>query len=342
MGVDIGDGDLSGFWNAADLAAWIRRLKRESGLTLRELEARAHAQGTVLARSTISDVLRTGRLPSREVLEAFVRACGGTNMAVREWLEAHRRIAIQTSPLRQRDGPETSAGSDAVPTGADPVSVPPAAGPWRNGLPRALPLAAMAVALAGAWMLISGPAGEPPARPQNTQSPSSVAPAPAGRAARQEPGRGWVEIRPARTPHLCLTEGRDRTGAYLSAVAAQRPCTEARPPHTYLRPVTGAGKAVYRIEWHHSQHGLGCLTVRRSGPGPGLLEPWNNCAAAPELQQFRIEQADRAKNRPYRLRLETTGRCVGIRSGDTAAEAEAVAEPCGAAEDQKFLIAPVA
>lgn len=39
---------------------------------------------------------------------------------------------------------------------------------------------------------------------------------------------GWVTIRPARTPGVCLTDGRDRAGAYGNAVAVQLPC-EQRP-----------------------------------------------------------------------------------------------------------------
>jgi hypothetical protein len=66
-----------------------------------------------------------------------------------------------------------------------------------------------------AWGLLSGDSAEP-------GTPAS--PAPSSRT----PADGWVTIRPARTPDLCLTDGRDRDGAYDSAIAVQLPCAQAR------------------------------------------------------------------------------------------------------------------
>jgi hypothetical protein len=152
--------------------------------------------------------------------------------------------------------------------------------------------------------------------------------------------RGYAEIRPARTPHLCLTEGRDTRGEYLNAVAAQLPCEEARPPHTYLRPVDpAASRTPYFIEWQHPEHDAGCLTLRRGGPGKDLLEPWpwKNCDATRAYQQFRIEPVGRAGDR-YRLRLEGTQRCVGLRDDSTETGADATVEPCNGTTDQEFLI----
>ncbi|MET9648469.1 helix-turn-helix domain-containing protein [Streptomyces syringium] len=191
----------------------------------------------------------------------------------------------------------------------------------RRPLAAAAAVIAVLLLTAGMWMLLPGD--------------ENGARAPAASAV-----RGWVEIRPARTPNLCLTEGRDRSGAYPSAIAAQRPCGEARPPHTYLKRVHDSADAPYYIEWHHPKHGKGCLTIRRSAPAKGTLEPWDACSRSDKDQHFRMEPVGATTR--YRLRLEGTGRCVGIAAEDTVPEAEAVEKRCTDGPDQQFLIENVA
>ncbi|MEU1674673.1 XRE family transcriptional regulator [Streptomyces roseifaciens] len=152
--------------------------------------------------------------------------------------------------------------------------------------------------------------------------------------------RGWVEIRPARAPQLCLTEGRDRSGTYTSPIAAQRPCKEAEPPRTYLKAVHDGPDAPHYIEWHHPQHGRGCLTIRRIAPAKGMLEPWEACTRSNKNQLFRVEPAGTEAR--YRLRVEATSQCIGINADDTRPEAEAVEERCTDGPEQQFLIKNVA
>ncbi|MEU8547175.1 helix-turn-helix domain-containing protein [Streptomyces roseoverticillatus] len=191
---------------------------------------------------------------------------------------------------------------------------------------RSKPLAAAVVAVllpaAGVWILLSDD-GEEGAR-------TPAAPA----------VQGWVEIRPARTPHLCLTEGRDRSGTYAGAIAAQRPCEEAKLPHTYLKPVHDGPDSPHYIEWHHPTHGTGCLTIRRGTPARGMLEPWDACSPSNKDQHFHVEPAGTESH--YRLRAEATSQCIGITDNDTRPEAEAVEEPCTEGPDQQFLIENVA
>ncbi|GGU50985.1 hypothetical protein [Streptomyces violascens] len=145
----------------------------------------------------------------------------------------------------------------------------------------------------------------------------------------------WLEARwraqaaDARPPELCLSEGRDTRGDYMNAVAAQVPCAEARPPRTYLRPVDAASaNTPYFIEWQHPQHGPGCLTRRREGPGQDLLEPWpwKSCDATRSYQHFRIEPVGPTGTR-YRLRLDGTQHCVGLREESTRTGADVTVEP---------------
>lgn len=47
----------------------------------------------------------------------------------------------------------------------------------------------------------------------------------------------WARIRPAAAGDLCLTEGREHTGRYDSAIAVLRPCAEPGGPRVFLQPV---------------------------------------------------------------------------------------------------------
>ncbi|MFE9609655.1 helix-turn-helix domain-containing protein [Streptomyces sp. NPDC006012] len=312
-----------------------RELKQWSGLSLRELEERARARGGFLARSTVSDMLRGKHRPSPETLVAFVRACGAPETDVHSWLAAARRA---------------EEGTGARPSGPAPVPYPSDTAGARR--PTRLPVPALtALRLGGLcrpprlWVLAAAVTTGLVAVVVWTNSaavpPSSSPDAPPGvKAVAEDSPRGYVEIRPARTPQLCLSEGRDSQGEYVHAVAAQLPCAEARPPHTYLRPVgTAASRTPYFIEWQHPVNGPGCLTPRRAGPGKDLLEPWpaRSCDATRSYQHFRIERVGPADAR-YRLRQEGTGRCVGLRDDSTETGADFTMEPCSGATDQEFLI----
>ncbi|MEV5886983.1 RICIN domain-containing protein [Streptomyces sp. NPDC052020] len=147
---------------------------------------------------------------------------------------------------------------------------------------------------------------------------------------------GWSTIRPVGAPGLCLTEGRARSGAYGSAVAVQRPCATATPPRTYLQ---SAGNGLYRIQWHHPEFGVGCLTVMSGGPVPGMLEPWDDCARA---TQFHVEPVDSPVFGGYRFRVSGSSLCLGIVNGETVAGAEAVQAACAGRADQEFFVDPAA
>jgi hypothetical protein len=144
-----------------------------------------------------------------------------------------------------------------------------------------------------------------------------------------------ARIRPARTPHLCLMEGREHTGQYRTAIAVQRPCDQAQQPSTIIEPV---GDGLHHIKWDHPEEGLGCLTVLSSGPAKDMLEPRNNCSPGERSQLFRIEPVDTPVPGAYRLRPAHTNFCLGIRDDQTASDAEAVQQPCTNDSDQAFMI----
>ncbi|SCF96128.1 MULTISPECIES: helix-turn-helix transcriptional regulator [unclassified Streptomyces] len=325
-------GELSPY-EARDAAGFVesmQQLKERSGLTYRQLEERAARSGDVLARSTLADILRRTSLPRPDVLAAFVRACGD-GQRVGAWLDARERIAAGTAlPAGAPDpgaepGPEASAEAGAQPDAeseTQPRTEPSTVSRPRRPKGRTVALAAslMVLPLAlVAWALL----------PDNSADPGApTAPATASRT----PADGWVTIRPARTPDLCLTDGRDRDGAYASAVAVQLPCAQATVPRTYLEPV---GEGLYRIQWHHPQEGRGCLTVMSTGPVKGMLEPRDDCARA---TLFLLQPTAADSTGSFLLRPANSSRCTGIADDDTAEGAEATEERCTGAADQRFLI----
>ncbi|MFJ6198183.1 RICIN domain-containing protein [Micromonospora sp. NPDC092111] len=325
---------------AADPAEFVdllRRLKDRSRLTYRQLEQRAAAAGDLLARSTAADVLRRSTLPRPEVLAAFVRACGAEDQ-VEVWLRARDRLAASAfapyEPIPPAPAPEPP------PTGATTGDASPvvrrSGAARRRWFARPAPLALLLVGIllaalaVGAWIRRPDD-GQPAAagRAGATTSASGSAPA--------APSGGRSQIRPARSPQLCLSEGRDRTGRYRSEVAVQRPCVGATPPETYLQPVADG---LYFIKWDHPAHGPGCLTVRRGDPGRHLIEPRMECRSDSWDQLFRFEPTGSTPT-AYRLRPAGSDLCLGIRDDDSEVPAEAAAEPCTGGADQVFLVDPL-
>ncbi|MGE6737929.1 helix-turn-helix domain-containing protein, partial [Streptomyces sp. NPDC059900] len=268
-------GELSPYeaQNAADFIGLMRTLKERSGLTYRELEERAARAGDVLARSTLADVLRRTSLPRPDVLAAFVRACG-QGQEVAAWLEVRDRIAADAAAAAAHPAVEPPVTASGPEGGAQRRSEGPAEWlPDRLKSRTALLAAVLVVPLLAlaAWGLIPDGSGD--------------SGAPAAAATASGALGGWVTIRPVGAPDLCLTDGRDREGAYESAVAVQLPCARSSVPRTYLEP---AGEDLYRIQWHHPQHGKGCLAIMSSGPVKGMLEPREECGQA---TLFRVETA---------------------------------------------------
>ncbi|WP_433651738.1 RICIN domain-containing protein [Micromonospora zamorensis] len=351
----------------AEFVDMLRQLKDRSRLTYRQLEQRAAATGDVLARSTAADILRRSTLPRPEVVAAFVRACGAEDQ-VETWLRARHRLAVGTyaptsptsvPPARDRqpgdgvaadqqtaggtapdDRPADGAAPDLRPSVGTGAGSPSATRPrwFARPVPLALLVGVLLVALGmGIWTQrpddderrtaqLTDPStsagGSPPATPEDSASPTIG------------PDALLSQIRPARSPQLCVSEGRDRTGEYGSQVAVQISCAEATPPDTYLEPAAGG---LYFIKWNHPEHGPGCLTVRGENPGRNMLEPVTKCSQSNWSQLFRFEPTGSAPT-SYRIRPTRTDLCVGLRDDDTEVSAEALVEPCTNGPDQVFLI----
>ncbi|MEV4336878.1 XRE family transcriptional regulator [Streptomyces sp. NPDC049590] len=311
---------------AAEFTAALRVLRIYSGLSYRQLEGKASARGDALASSTIATTLGRATLPREPFVAAFTRACGLSEAEVQRWLDARRRLAV----AQQSPGPR----ADPVPPDSEEQRTPRTDAPDRERQRghryrhlRLVAAAAIGAAVAlGAQTLLS-----PPSAPDSTTSTA--------RPVRHLPllaVGSWAQIHPARTPRLCVTEGRDRTHRYATAIAAQSPCSQAVLPRTYIEPV---GENLIQIQWHHPKHGVGCLTLLRQGPGRDLIEPRDDgCAEDDPAQQFQIELIGPPASAHFRLRPAATGQCLSVRGQDTAAGAEIVESPCSGARDQEFLI----
>ncbi|QTE02987.1 XRE family transcriptional regulator [Streptomyces cyanogenus] len=303
----------------------MRALRIWSGLSYRQLEGKAAARGDTLASSTMATALGRATLPREPFVAAFTRACGLSEAEVLRWLDARRRLAMAEQP----PGPRT----DRVPPGADEQAAPDTAGADRVPRPRdrrrLMSLIAAAAIGAGAALGVQTSLSAPPASHR-----TSMAPRPVQGLAILAVG-SWAQIHPARTPRLCVTEGRDRTHHYATAVAAQYPCARAVLPRTYIEPV---GENLVQIQWHHPKYAIGCLTLLRDGPGRDLIEPRDDCAEDDPAQQFRIEPIGPPASAHFRLRPAATGQCLSIRDQDTVEGAEIVQGRCSGARDQEFLI----
>ncbi|MGW4466115.1 hypothetical protein [Micromonospora sp. NPDC004704] len=82
--------------SAATFVRAMRALRQWSGFTYRQLQGRAQTAGDVLPHSTLAAVLGRGTLPREELLRAFVRACGGSEAAVEQWVAIRKSIAART------------------------------------------------------------------------------------------------------------------------------------------------------------------------------------------------------------------------------------------------------
>ncbi|WP_406068211.1 helix-turn-helix domain-containing protein [Micromonospora sp. NBC_01638] len=332
----------------AEFVDMLRQLKDRSRLTYRQLEQRAAAAGDVLARSTAADVVRRSTLPRPEVVAAFVRACGAEDQ-VEAWLRARHRLAAgpyASMSSAPGDAPAGGTAPDHQPAENTAPSLAPVAGRSTAARPRwfarPAPLALLVVGAllaalgVGVWMQrpddeqraaqLTGPTAATGVGPSTT--PAGSANPSIGPRARLS------QIRLARSPQLCVTEGRDRTGQYPTEIAVQRPCADATPPDTYLEP---AADGLYFIKWHHPVHGTGCLTIRGDDPGRNLLEPVTGCLKTNWSQLFRFEPTGSAPA-SYRIRPARTDLCVGLRDDDIEVSAEAFVEPCTNGADQVFLV----
>lgn len=298
--------------------AALRALRTWSGLTYRQVQGKAAALGDVLPASTLATALARATLPRAEFVAALARACGLGDDEVRQWVKVRNEVALGAVTT----APGTGAPQPMRPS-PEPGEATTEAGvaqPRRRALVTALVALCLAAALTGVY-LVTGSA------PPESDAGTAFVPIP---GLPLTAVGSWGLLHPAAAPDRCVTEGRDRTGAYGEAVAALGACTQVLP-RTYLRP---ARRDLIHIEWHHPEHGIGCLTVLEHGEARDLLEPWGNCEAG-DQQLFRLDPVDGGR---YRLRPVHSDQCVGLRGERIEDGAELRHGPCTGRADQEFVV----
>jgi hypothetical protein len=108
--LDTGDLDLSSVATHGELAARLKTVHVEADQpSLRELERRTRHGKTPLSRTTVSKMLKGGRLPRKTDMLAFLEACGIQNDQMDRWRLAWERVAKLEYGLTERPAVLTAA-----------------------------------------------------------------------------------------------------------------------------------------------------------------------------------------------------------------------------------------
>lgn len=313
--------------DAASFIAQLQALKDWSGLTYRELSARAAALGEVLPRSTVANMLARSTVPREELLTSFVRACGADPEALESWQTVRKELAVRgVYEPSATDAPATdetatddgTASDDGTATAVWPTAPAPDPGPAAE-LPRprsranrtlvgvvavtGLVLAAVSVVFA----LV---------REGDGDGARSTAGAPVA------PAAGDIHIRVIGSD-LCLNERRGGRSGQIH----QRTCEGADVPRYSLMDL-GAG--TWRIVSDHPDYGPGCSGIPTGGRIADAAFEDSECGDPTRVERFRLEPwgSPVTGYRIVPVDSLTAGSCVTV-TGDRGAEWAKLAQaPC--------------
>ncbi|MFF9014697.1 helix-turn-helix domain-containing protein [Streptomyces sp. NPDC014870] len=328
--------------DAASFIALLQQLKDWSGLTYRELSARAEALGEVLPRSTVANMLARSTVPREELLATFVRACGVSPGELDSWQGVRKELAVRgvyagTVAMGQGAEDEGPADQGAVEAGAswprseevvhaaergsgagasagnggrtgegadEESSGPPSR--FRRGFVAVVAVAGLvlaAVSLVGA--LVTDGSGD---RPKTVTAPAE----------------GDVQIRVIGS-ELCLNERRGGRSGQIH----QRPCAGADVPRYALKDLGAGG---WRIVSDHPDYGPGCSGIPSGGRIADAAFEDSECGNTSRVETFRLEPFGSPVT-GYRIvpaGSATPDACVTV-VGDRAAEWAKLAQaPCRA------------
>ncbi|MER5204285.1 hypothetical protein [Streptomyces sp. NPDC002825] len=290
----------------AEFLVRLQALKDRSGLTYRELSARAEANGDVLPRSTVANMLSRPTLPREELLAVFVRACGLAPAEGEDWLTVRKELAARGTYEPDPEAEETPA-TPAWPGAENPDGKAGRDRPGpriRRGLVAAVALGGLVLAGASVVAFLkNGHAGHPPRTPT-------------------APAAGDVRIRVTGT-EFCLGERRGtRTGQIH-----QLPCAAAGVPRYSLAELDGGR---WRIVSDHPDFGPGCSGIPSGGRIPDAAYEDSECGDPTRVESFALE-AYGTPVEGYRIvpvDSATPGSCVTVVGDRTAAWARLAQAPC--------------
>ncbi|WP_055603142.1 helix-turn-helix domain-containing protein [Streptomyces aureus] len=344
----------------AEFLARLQALKDWSGLTYRELSARAEARGDVLPRSTVANMLARATLPREELLTAFVRACGVTPAELEKWRTVRTQLAGRGAygAAEADANAETDAAGDTARDAGTGAHAPPGPGAGRPVAPDTPgtvgppptwpgPEAAAESSQGGASGTPSGTRPDPSSRIRRglvatvalaglvLAGVSVVAllrdggTGPGGQPPRTPtavaPAVGDVRIRVTGTD-FCLAERRGtRTGQ-----VHQVPCAESDFP-LYSLATVGTGR--WRIVSDHPDFGPGCSGIPSGGRIPDSAYEDSECGDPSRVEAFALEPhgAPGGPVRGYRIvpvGSATPGTCVTVVGDREAAWARLAQAPC--------------
>ncbi|MGW1493070.1 RICIN domain-containing protein [Streptomyces sp. NPDC002402] len=300
--------------SSAEFVASMQALKDWSGLTYRELTARAEAVGDVLPRSTVANMLGRSTVPREELVAAFVRACGCGPGAAETWLRVRKELSRrerQSDEVPRYDtvATETEAGQHGVgepepgPGTMAPTPPGPPRRPWRA---RVVLLAAVVAlgAIALAVTLTVRDSDDPRDEPQGVRKETFL---PSGRPPEGVP----LRIRAVHSG-LCLAEDGSQNGQLR-----QQPCAPGTIPRFNLRAVEPA----WRIVTFHKKFGWGCSGVQEESMEVGAPLEDQECGKRGPAEAFRLEPVGKPV-RGYRLRPLHSDLCAGVAEAATKPGAE--------------------
>ncbi|MFD9031857.1 RICIN domain-containing protein [Streptomyces sp. NPDC059567] len=296
--------------------AQLQALKDWSGLTYRDLSARAAALGDVLPRSTVANMLARSTVPREELLTSFVRACGVDPAALESWQTVRKELAARG--VYEPYGTDATATDDETST-LWPTAPAPAPDP-ADELPRprsrtyrtlvgavaftGLVLAAVSVVVA----LVQEGDGDGGSR---TEKGIPIAPA-----------AGDIQIRVIGSD-LCLNERRGGRSGQIH----QRTCEGADVPRYSLMDL-GAG--TWRIVSDHPDYGPGCSGIPTGGRIADAAFEDSECGDPTRVERFRLEPhgSPVAGYRIVPVDSATAGSCVTVTGDRTAEWAKLAQAPC--------------
>ncbi|MFI2662911.1 XRE family transcriptional regulator [Micromonospora carbonacea] len=308
--------------NAGEFVGALRALRLWSGLSYRELGAKAKASGGSLPPSTITSMLGRNTLPRAPLIATFVLACGLDQDTADRWTVVRNSIAMRSEHLVSSAPEQLEPPSDG---GTERTPADPQMKRHRRSRPMAIGLGALGLVISIAAFLLLKPTG--------SQHEGVV-------AEPELPAEGWFLIQPAHIPDrgFCIGEGRERNRRTDRPLAVQRSCA-AIVPDTYLAATSIGG--VYEIRWHHPVEGVGCLTVDDALTEDETLVAPTDCIGAAH-QRYQLEPTRTPTSTGYRIRPTHSGLCLGILGGlaDVDQGAELAQATCTGALDQVFLLQP--
>jgi hypothetical protein len=349
--------DLMQIGSVTEFVAEMRRLKNGSGLGYQQLEDRAQRIGLSLPHSTLATALTRDALPRHDLVEAFVRACGGDDDNVAWWLKLHAKLA-SVDPLSPtvRQGAEPESGPEPGPaSAADAPPAPVAAVP--RGRRRWL-VGAVAVIVAaltfGGGAAVAKMVDDPGHSRRDQAMAASLSPSVFSAAHSSVPAPhasgsptpssspataavvGWFRIRPVLTYQskfcVIIRDSGDKI------VLEQAACSTSTELHFRLE--TSGGPTTVRIRPRSARMGTNsCVSVNDTGSFAGVY--LRNCGDLHAVQVFVLERT-RSTNETgpmYRFRPSAhPARCLGVAGRSTKSGTAITEQDCNGTPSQEFAL----